>query len=37
MKTEMGRIALPLAKEELRMKLNEIQNRMYMRLEKEYQ
>lgn len=37
MKIEVGRIALPLPKEELRMKLNEIQNRMYMRLEKEYQ
>ena len=37
MKMEVGRVALPLPKEELRMKLNEIQNRMYLRLEKEYQ
>lgn len=34
MKSEVGRIALPLPKEELRNKLNDIQNRMYQRLER---
>jgi hypothetical protein len=37
MKGEVGRIALPLSKEELRLRLNDIQNRMYQRLEREYQ
>jgi spore coat polysaccharide biosynthesis protein SpsF (cytidylyltransferase family) len=36
LRNEVARIALPLSKEELRVKLNDIQNRLYQRLEREY-